>query len=255
MEQSQKKKSKRGGWLIWLVAVLLVLVPGFMLGKILLQYKGARDEYRQLAQTYTTVTQQGESQLREIDWEGLKEQNPQVIGWIQMDSIELLDYPIVQGEDNGWYLTHSYTGAYRPAGAIFMECQNDPAFVDLHTIVYGHNVKDGSMFGGLTQYMEKSFWEENGGDFLLYTPAGVWKYEIFSVEQTQSEDPACYTIGFAPGEEYEAFLQAMKDRSVYDTGVEVDGDDYVITLSTCVSGDSQSSERMAVHAKCMQQLQ
>ena len=171
-----------------------------------------------------------------------------------MDAIEILDYPIVKGEDNGVYLNHSYTGAYRPAGAIFMEHQNAATFGDLHTIIYGHNVQDGSMFGGLTRYMEEDFFKENGGSFYLYTPAGIWRYDIFSVEKVGSEDPGVYTIGFLPGEEYAAFLQGMKDRSVYDTGVEVDENDYVITLSTCVTGTSQSDERIVVHAKCMKQL-
>lgn len=257
---SMKQEKKRtGGRLLWVLAILLVAVPAVLLLRIFLQYRGARQEYAQLAQRYTTAEsavpgQPGET-LLQIDWEQLAAENPEVIGWITMDGIDLLDYPIVQAADNGYYLNHSYTGAYRPAGAIFMECQNSAAFTDLHTIVYGHNVKDGSMFGSLTRFREEDFYRQAGGSFTLYTPAGAWRYTIFSVENVQVNDPGVYAIGYRQGEEYAAFLHAMKDRSLYDTGVQVDGNDYVITLSTCVSGTSQTTERFVVHAKCMEQLQ
>lgn len=248
-----KKKSKT--WPLWILAVLLIAVPAVLLGRIFLQYQQARQEYAELATAYTKAEPQSQgTMLLSIDWEQLRQKNDEVIGWLKMEAIPVLNYPIVRGEDDSFYLNHSYTGAYRPAGAIFMETQNNGTFGDLHTIVYGHNVKDGSMFGGLTKFKEKDFYDKNGGSFTLYTPSGIWKYEIFSVEEVQVEDPAVYSIGFRKGADYQAFLTAMKQRSLYDTGVTVDDDDYVITLSTCVSGTSQTTERFAVHAKCTEKL-
>lgn len=252
----QEKTKKGKGWLLWATALLLILVPAVLLGRILWQYQQARKEYKTIAAAYTKKEPQSAENAAalSIDWDSLRAENADVIGWIEMPALEVLNYPVVRGQDDFYYLNHSYTGAYRPAGAIFMEAQNSGTFADLHTIVYGHNVKDGSMFGGLTKFREKDFYEKSGGTFTLYTPNGSWKYEIFSVEDVTVEDPAVYSIGFVKGAEYEAFLTAMKQRSLYDTGVAVDGNDYVITLSTCVSGTSQTAERFAVHAKCAEKL-
>ncbi|WP_102048784.1 class B sortase [Pygmaiobacter massiliensis] len=252
---TERKKRKNKNLLIWVLAVLLIAVPAVLLGRIFLQYQQARQEYAGLAAAYTKQElQAGQTPLRSVDWEQLRAENKDVVGWIEMPALPVLNYPVVRGADDSFYLNHSYTGAYRPAGAIFMEAQNSETFGDLHTIVYGHNVKDGSMFGGLTKFKDKTFYEENGGSFMLYTPNGSWKYEIFSIEAVEVEDPAVYSIGFRKGPEYEKFLTEMKERSLYDTGVSVDEDDYVITLSTCVSGTSQTRERFVVHAKCTDKL-
>ena len=100
------------------------------------------------------------------------------------------------------------------------------------------------MFGGLKKYRGPSFYEEHGGMITLCLPGETRMYQIFSVHIAEADDEGVYTIGFAHDEGFGSFLEALKQRSIYDTGVSVSAQDNVITLSTC-SGE----ERLVVHAK------
>lgn len=173
---------------------------------------------------------------------GLKEQNADVIGWIAFDNMDL-SYPIMQGEDDSYYLTHTFSGETNSAGSIFMEAGNSPDFQDCHTIIYGHNMKNLSMFGQLRKFRTEEFYQENQY-FTVYTQDQVYRYQIFACYDI-SESGDIYTIGFAPDEEFGAFVDEMKRRSYYDTGVEATKQDKIITLSTC----SATGKRFVINAK------
>ena len=84
----------------------------------------------------------------QVDFEGLKAQNPDVVAWIQIPALDI-SYPVVQGKDNSYYLHHMFDGKENKNGSIFIDYHNQPEFTDSNTIVYGHNMKNGSMFGTL----------------------------------------------------------------------------------------------------------
>ena len=161
-----------------------------------------------------------------------------------MSGIDAINYPVVHYTDDSYYLNHSWDGQSSRYGAIFVETANSGDFSDCHTLIYGHNMKDGSMFGGLKKYRDPSFYEEHGGMITLCLPGETRMYQIFSVHIAEADDEGVYTIGFAHDEGFGSFLEALKQRSIYDTGVSVSAQDNVITLSTC-SGE----ERLVVHAK------
>ena len=178
-----------------------------------------------------------------VDFAALQATGPDVIGWIQVAGIDPINAPVVQRDDE-YYLTHSWDGSASRYGAIFMEEVNTPDFSDYHTIVYGHNMRDGSMFGSLDSYADPDFFAAHGGAVTVYTPAGTRQYQIFAAEYITAADPAVYTAGFSPSKEYTQFLTGLVSRRLYDTGVTITSGDRVLTLSTCSGG----SRRFVVHA-------
>ncbi len=235
-------KKKKGNALLFL-GVLLVLAGLGYLGYMFYSYKKAEDAFAEIADTYVEQ-QEEETQWWEtlsIDFEGLKERNPDVIGWIYMPGNEYINYPILQGEDDDTYLRRDLDGNASSSGSIFMETLNASDFSDYHTILYGHNMRNKSMFGSLKLFKDESYYEEHS-IFYIYTENAAYCYTIFSYHDVP-EDSSIYTIGFQPGEIYEAFLEELLRASYYDCGVEVNEEDQVVTLSTC----SATGYRFVVH--------
>ncbi len=179
-----------------------------------------------------------------VDFDALLAQSSNVVGWIQVSGLDNINYPIVQYTDNNYYLTHDWDGQYSRYGAIFLDADNSGDFSDAYSLIYGHNMKNGSMFGTLKQYRDASFFAENGGIITIYLPTETRTYQIFSVRVVDASDESAYTIGFGHDEQFGTYLQKMVAKSLYQTGVSVSAEDSVITLSTC-SGDN----RLVVHAK------
>lgn len=196
-------------------------------------------------------TEEGEEDLElsisapaiRINLEQLQNINSDVIGWIEIPNSSI-SYPLVQTSDNSYYLTHTFGKAENSSGCIFLETANDADFSDLHSIIYGHNMKNGSMFAGLSEYKEQSY-QESHPYIYLDLEDGSHCYEIFSCHLASSTDSS-YTIGYTANSLYESFLSTITDSSLYDTGVNVNKDDSVITLSTCASS---GEDRFVVHAK------
>lgn len=247
------KQTKRKFDLLDLVRVLLVLVILVALGVIayrLWDYKTGTDRYAQLQQEAVQPAADAAAEQEEvgfvplaIDFDALREEGPDIVGWIDFDSVEI-SYPIVYSGDNSYYLRRLWDGSYNQAGTLFLE-GNNQSLDDLHAIVYGHNMRNGSMFAPLKEYLDPDFFAENGGWFTLYTPEGAWRYQIFSIHEAEPTDPV-YTVVFSVGDEYTAFLQTLRQARLYDTGVTVYSDDHVLTLSTCTD---DGSDRIVAHAR------
>lgn len=263
----EKKKKKTLS--IPLIAALAVclLVLGFsiwQLSGIYLEYKKGTDEYEDLQQyvkeeipqeTYGEVSDEPaeereeetetdeEERLQRVSFDELKAINDEIAGWIEIPGTQI-SYPLMHTSDDVYYLNHTFSGNVNSAGSIFLETLNSPDFSDLHTIIYGHNMKNGSMFAGLKNYTSPSYLVAHPTVYVDLAD-GTHAYQIFSCYET-SADSDSYTIGFAPDEQYETFLQTLKSRSAYDTGVEVAVTDSIISLSTCTRN---GENRYLVHAK------
>lgn len=238
------------------VCLGMVIYCGSQLAGIFLEYKEGTDEYDDLQKyveaelpeaDYGEETEEaGEDERRaRIDLEALKAENEDVVGWIEIPDTEI-SYPLMHGEDNDYYLKHTFSGNKNSSGSIFIEAKNKGDLSEPHTIIYGHNMKNGSMFGDLKEYRNASYLVDHP---LVYIDLedGTHAYEIFSCYETDSNSDT-YTIGFSgePDQYYERFLKIIKDRSLYDTGIEVSKDNHVITLSTCTKS---GVKRFVVHAK------
>lgn len=175
-----------------------------------------------------------------IDWEVLKDCN--VVGWIKMG--KYIDYPIVQGEDNKYYLRHSYDGSYNGNGSIFMNCNNNSDFMDLNTIIYGHNMRSkDNMFGSIKTMLDES--EKNPIKFYIYTPDGCkHTYDIYSIDKVKDLGYA-YKTHFDSLENFEDYKDEMKNNSEIDYKIKKN-DSKTVMLSTCNSYGSASGNRVVV---------
>ena len=136
------------------------------------------------------------------------------------------------------YLHKTFSANENTLGAIFLNAGNSPDFSDRNSIVYGHRMKDGSMFRHLQDYEDQSFWESNPY-FYIYTPDGrEITYHIYSVGQVEDTSDT-YLTSFASDEDYQAVLDMTKEISLYETGVEVTTEDTIVTLSTCTSASDE----------------
>lgn len=174
-----------------------------------------------------------------VDFEALKKVNEDVAGWIYIPDTEV-NYPIVQGEDNAYYLNHTFEKQDNFTGAIFLDalCQSD--FSSDNSIIYGHNLKSGAMFGYLKKlydisYNEKADYREHPVIWVL-SPESVKKYRIFAAREiSAAKEQDVYTVEFSSPEEYGVFLKEQKEVSSYETDTKIDSADAMITLSTCTS--------------------
>jgi sortase B len=183
-----------------------------------------------------------------VDFASLKKTNKDVVGWIQFETFSL-SYPIVQDSGDNYYLNHTFKKQKNSSGSIFIGPSNSSSFQDTNTVIFGHNMKNGSMFGLLGRYKEKSYFTYNQY-FRIYTPNGTQRYQIFSVYKA-SINGSAYTIWGSTGSaEYGKWIKELKKNSMYDTGVSVSASDTIVTLSTCVSGDTE--KRLVILAKRIQ---
>ena len=183
-------------------------------------------------------------EMKEINLSALREINPDVVGWIRIPGTQV-DYPLMQGEDNDFYLHNTWQKDANSVGSIFLEHLNSSDLTDFNTIIYGHNMKNGSMFGELDQYAVQKFWEANPYVYIA-SDDGVYRYEIFAFFQPLVDS---LTYGMNPQREdtKEKFLATALEESWIDTGVLVSTTDRVLTLSTCSGG--RYTHRYVVQAR------
>lgn len=183
-----------------------------------------------------------------IDFAALQQQNPDVYAWIQVPGTEV-DYPILQSSnDNTYYLNHTIDGEEKKEGAIFTENYNTKTFEDPNTVIYGHDMKNGSMFQSIHKYMDRSFFDNNR-DIVIYMPNQIFRYKIFAAYLTDNRH-LLMNYNFWSKDEYQQYLNSissMRDMNAFiDTSMEVTNEDKIITLSTCYAGIS--TQRYLVQA-------
>lgn len=174
----------------------------------------------------------------EVDFDALAKRNDDVVAWVRFDQPEIISYAVVQSEDNSYYLDKTLDHNYSIFGTVFMDRYNDPDFTNANTVLYGHNMKNGSMFGSLNRYIKEDFYEDNPY-FYIYTPDGyAHKYQIFATQEVAS-DSWHYKKYFSTFADYVDYLEDLRVGAFYATAVEVKYDSTIVTLSTCTSSDTQ----------------
>lgn len=168
-----------------------------------------------------------------FDWDGMKAKSKWIIGWIQVPGIDRIDYPIVQNpDDNQFFLKRDWTGKYQSAGSIFMNRYNKNDFSDMNTILYGHRMRAGSMFGSLKYYRSQEFMDKHPY-FHIYTPDGrKLVYEIVCYSSVKDGSDA-YLMHFDSPDERMAYYKMMIHNSITKRDVELNQFDTTVMLSTC----------------------
>jgi len=173
--------------------------------------------------------------------------NDDVVGWLRIENTPV-DYPVVQAEDNEFYLTRGFERQPNVNGSIFMDYRNGPG-ADRHLIVYGHNMKNGTMFTPLLKYESRYYFDAHPV-IELNTLYEDTRWEIFSVHFTDIHHDYI-RVDFAGDDDYLAFAQDLQSRSLHPTDIELRADDIILTLSTCTSISDES--RFAVHARLIRE--
>ena len=250
--QNSKKTKKKGDIILTLALIVAVAVfcfAAYNLFHIYTEYKKGTDEYNHIEQMAVTErdpesteeasnTEQGLQPPFDVDFAALQGVNPDVVGWIYIEALDGISYPVVQGEDNEEYLHTTYENNYNFAGTIFIDYENSRDFSDCNTLVYGHNMKNGSMFGQLKKFSEDQTTYEKSKYFWIFTPEKDYRYEIISA-YTTGVNSDTYTLFKGPGDEFQEYLDTIKGYSEIETDdTELTIKDRIVTLSTCTGNDA-----------------
>ena len=241
---SGKKKKKRltklGRWFLRLVLVVSIAVAGysgFQLYKGIKDYRDSENAYQNLAQNTegqteeTIVTDQGERHnFTKANFEALAEINPDVVGWLSLEDT-VINYPIVQGSDNEYYLHHLFTKEYNNTGCIFMDVDNAKDFSDLNTVLYAHHMRNGSMFAELEGYRDQEYYDTHR-ELVLQTPSGNYLVEPFAGLLTDGYSDYIQ-IGFQDGDSFLSYVNQMRSQSTFQSDVTITAEDRILTMSTC----------------------
>ena len=247
-EQKKKKKSDVLLTIALIVAIAVFCYAAFNLYHIYTEYKKGTDEYNQIEEMAVTERDADSAEVAgpnaqlkppiEVDFDKLKSVNEDVVGWIYVDALPDISYPIVKGKDNQTYLHQTYEKNYNFAGTIFVDYENSGDFSDCNTLVYGHNMKNGSMFGHLKKFREDDKLYKQDKYFWILTPERNYRYEIITA-YTTGVNSDTYTLFKGPGEEFEKYLETIKGYSEIKTDdTDLTIKDRIVTLSTCTGNES-----------------
>jgi len=177
-----------------------------------------------------------------VDHEALEKMNPDYVGWLYIEDTDI-SYPVMQGPDDDYYLHRTFEGNYLYAGSLFMNSSADRNFSDPCTFVYGHNMKDTSMFGRLSLFTDHGLYTRDSV-FWILTKQADYCYRIFSIHVC-NEDSDTYTLFSGPSEQVSEYISKMISLSAVDApDIEYDDKARIVTLSTCL--DAEGPERYVV---------
>lgn len=248
----RKKMTKRSiiSNVILVIAIAIFVFSGYKLFTILSEYNKGDSEYKEIENSVIaieTVTDEETGEPKEVfkvDFATLQSMNSDVVAWIRFEQPEKISYPVVKGKDNDKYLKTTVEGKHNSAGSIFMDANNAGDFSDKNTFIYGHNMKNGSMFGQLRKYKNADYCKENPY-FYIYTPDGKEvKYQIFSVCIVEDTSES-YQKVYANDEAYLNYLKYIQSIARYDVDVELTAESQIVSLSTCTN--VTETQRLLVH--------
>lgn len=268
----RRKRTKTLGDVIRLIVMLAALAvflySGYTLYGFYKEYKKSSDEYDNLENSYAadqeqesenidnledddvlqsisgqevrTVFEDGEEKTlpvlkNPIDFTQLLSVNSDIVGWLRIRALDI-SYPVVQGKDNDYYLHRTFEKTDNFAGCLFVNSYNMGDFTDQNTIIYGHNMKNGSMFGKLKNFNDPEVFKKSRY-FWIFTPDFIYQYRIFSASVVDKTG-LTYQISFTD-DEFDQFVSRAYSNSVVDNqDVTVTKEDRIVTLSTCTGDDS-----------------
>lgn len=203
---------------------------------------------------YSEITQQAAPQQaepntpkdplqRKFDWASLQESYPDIVGWIS-DPAGSIDYPILQAANNDYYLNHLPGGTQNNHGSLFLDYRTSADFSDFNNLVYGHNMKDGTMLASLTGYADQDYYDAHSS-LVLYTPQGNYILPVQSAYETTANSSA-YRMG-GNAQNHAQWLQQICGRSAVTALPCSEAEPKILTLSTCINGTDSTDRRFVVH--------
>ena len=268
-DKNNKKKKKNTTWIFVILFSIFISIIVFCLIKIFIWGKDNKDTSKVINDITNAVnvtlrddddntelvndTNEEETSdywyyikfpLIDVDITELKEKNSDTVGWINVNNTNI-NYPFVQTKDNSYYLNHSFDKKYNEAGWVFLDYRNSKNLNNKNTILYAHSRLDKTMFGSLSKVLKSSWYNNKDNHIIrLSTDTENTLWQIFSVYKIP-EESYYITTNFNNNEEYNKFLNTIKQRSIHNFNTNLDTNDKILTLSTCYS----DTERTVVHAK------
>lgn len=263
MDSPKKKRRKRRPWLLYLVVCVCIIAIGYSAYQLILvrlEYDAADELYAELrtelaepeGEAVPAPAQGGAAPVEDgpvaspavpaepgsveapavvesqMNFEKLLNINPDTVAWITLPDT-VIDYPVVQGEDESYYLHHLFTGKRGASGCIFMDAANAADFSDRNTVLYGHHMKNGSMFAGLEKFGKQSYYDAHRS-MTLFTPSGDHSVEWFAGYGTTSDR---VPTAFESDQAFLDFVAHAAANSDFASDVQVLPTDRLLTLSTC----------------------
>jgi len=217
----------------------------FKLGTIGYGYVKGDQLYKDSQKEFLTSEDSKSSLIVTVDFDALWEINKDIVGWIYSSDTPV-NYPLLQTLDNSYYLKRTYNHVYSDFGSIFIDYRCNKDLTDLNTIIYGHNTKNGSMFGTFKKYKTKSYFDKHKYIYIFY-PDKSFKYEVIAAYTVTTSDPV-YTLNFTSDDEFKNWLNDVISNSEAETNkTEITGKEKIITFSTCTS--RSKTERFVVVAE------
>lgn len=255
-EENKKKhhrgrRKKKGGSnivsnIILVIAIVVFAVSAYKLYGIFSEYNKGDKEYQKIQDLVINTEKKDDTKEEafSVDFGKLLEMNSDVVGWIRFDEPSEINYPVVQGRDNEEYLKRTFEANTNKLGTLFVDVNNPGDFSGRNTFIYGHNMKNGSMFAQLLKYKDDSFYKEHPY-FYIYTPDGkVRTYEIFSAGVVKDTSDS-YIMDYADDAAFQTYIDYIKQQSAYPTSAEVTTASKIVSLSTCTN--VRDDERFLVH--------
>ncbi len=237
-----KKKSKILITLIQIVLIAVIIFSGIKIIEWIKSNKKNKDIMSEIKEN-VVINNETDSNNEEykIDFAKLKQKNSDAIAWIKVNGTDI-DFPVVKGTDNSYYLTHNFDKEKNKAGWIFADYRNKFDGTDKNIIIYGHNMKNGSMFASLKDVIKEEWYNnENNKYIALITENENCKYQVFSVYQIETEEYYLQTNI----SNFKEFVEEIKGRSKKDFNVDIKETDSILTLSTCADN---TKYRVVLHA-------
>ncbi len=230
MDETPKKVSSKGKKLrrtasniIMICLACIMLVSGWRVFTILRSYHADKSVYNKISEAAGDA-EEG------IDFDALRKINPDVIGWLYYKGT-IIDYPVVQGENNEIYLSMLFDRTWGGCGTLFADCITETPFRQFNTIVYGHHMKDGTMFACLKELRDPEYCAKNP-KLELTTPEGKFDLMIWAFLNEPS-DSNIYLTNFKSEEDKQEYLDLAESLASYTTDVNVTTEDRLVMLSTC----------------------
>lgn len=258
MNRATKKGIMR---ILTLLCLAVFLFSAWKLVGIFQEYREAEQLYNDAANEFTTLNSDQDKEhavpvptMREqapveVDFSKLLKINDDIIGWIYMEDT-VVNYPLLQGENNLYYLDKTMYKKYLASGSIYLDCDNEPDFSDAHSIIFGHNMKNHTMFGDLSDLRDEDYLKEHPYVDLILTDGTWMRYEICSMYRAHVED-GTFRAPLNKAKNFKPFMELITEKNMHaDSELDlpvVQEEDKVLTLSTCTE-DSADLERFVVHA-------
>lgn len=225
MKRRQSKVRRIALNVIMICLAGVAILSGWKVYTIMHNYKVNRDIYNRIAEVAMPEGFNGE-----IDFDALRKVNPDIIGWLYYESTNI-NYPIVQGKDNDYYLHITFEGTWAVGGTLFADAITEKPFEQFNTIVYGHHMQDHSMFGDIQELKDPDYTREHP-QFELITPEGKYHLRVCAF-LNQPADSEIYTTNFHDEEDKQHYIDVIRSLASYETEEPMTTDDRLVVLSTC----------------------